>query len=211
MATINECHASMGAMIFAFQELEHELVKIYVHLEDPAELEKLSKAPIPFSRVMKNLVKVVEQKLKNKTTKKRLKALVTQAMKFADRRNTFVHSHYDMMSWDCRGVVKFEREKGRFGGKKKEHELQYESFNPNTLYKLASDIGRWMLPVARLHDRINDELHPGWRDEEFEREMELERYYDQMEVPEKIYESFQQLKRHLESGSVHLPALPKSS
>jgi hypothetical protein len=57
----------------------------------------------------------------------------------------------------------------------------------------------------RLHDRISDELHPGWRDEEFEQQMEMEKYYDQMEIPEEIYESFQQLIRNLQNRSIRLP------
>ncbi len=192
-------------MIFAFQELEYELVKIFVHLVDQAELAKLSTKHVPFKVVMDRLLELGETKLQNTTTKLRLSVFVKRALQFADRRNTYVHSRYDMRSWDFRGVVKFTREKGRFRGHKKAHEPQYESFNPDDLYRLAADINRRVLAVMRLHDRISDELHPGWRDEEFEQQMEMEKYYDQMEIPEEIYESFQQLIRNLQNRSIRLP------
>ncbi len=136
--------------------------------------------------------------------------MVARARSFADRRNSFVHSHYDMLAWDFRGQVKFEKEKGRFAGEKKKHEPQYESFQPEVLYKLANEIQKRVLPFAGIHDRINDELHPGWRDEELRWEMELGQLYDQMEVPEEVYESFRRLMQHLEVGSVPLPK-PKTS
>ena len=205
MATIDECHASMGAMIFAFQELEHELVNIYVHLEDPTKLAAMSKDYVSLGKVLDNLLAVTNKRLKDLTTKKRLEVMVKRARQYANRRNTFVHSHYDMRSWDFRGVVKIEREKGRFGGKKKAHEPQYQAFNPDELYKLAQDIGRRILPVARLHDRIKDELHPGWRDEEFKQEMAMEEYYDQMEIPEEFYDTIRLFHQAVEAGSVRLP------
>jgi len=205
MATIDECHASMGAMIFTFQELEHELVRIYVHLEDPAKLNELSKNYVAFSRVMKNLLEVADKRLKDNTTKRRLDAMVQRALQYADRRNTFVHSHYDMRSWDFRGVVSFEREKGKFGGIKKAHEPQYQTFNPDALYKLAEDIRKRIMPVVRIHERIIDELHPGLRYEEHLRDMELEKYYDQMPIPEEFYESFRLFSKAVQVGSIRLP------
>jgi hypothetical protein len=201
----------MGAMIFAFQGLECELVKIFVHLVEPAELTKLSANYVSFGLVMKRLLEISEAKLHDTTTKTRLRASVRRALQFADRRNTYVHSHYDMSSWDFRGVVKFTREKGLFGGLKKAKEPQYESFNPDHLYQLAADINRRILPVMRLHDRISDELHPGWREEEFKQEIEMEKYYDQLEIPDEIFESVQRFRNHLEVGSISLSKPPQAS
>jgi hypothetical protein len=118
MATANECHASMGALIFAFQELEHELVNIFVRVVAPPELQKLSKNYVSFGELMDKLLVVADRRLKDKTTKKRLEVMVRRATHFATRRNLYVHSHYDMTFWDWQGMVRYSREKGRFGGKR---------------------------------------------------------------------------------------------
>jgi hypothetical protein len=76
MATVDECPSSMGAMIFAFQGLECELVKIFIHLVEPAELTKLSTNYVSFGSVMKRLLEVSEVKLNKATTKTRLRAMV---------------------------------------------------------------------------------------------------------------------------------------
>jgi hypothetical protein len=206
MATANECHASMGALIFAFQELEHELVNIFVRVVAPPELQKLSKNYVSFGELMDKLLVVADRRLKDKTTKKRLEVMVRRATHFATRRNLYVHSHYDMTFWDWQGMVRYSREKGRFGGKRTQQEKQYESFNPDDLYRLAGQIQRRVLPVSRIFDRINDELCPGWREEEFLNQMHQEQFYDEMEIPEEIYESFQRLRNHVAVGSVKLPS-----
>jgi hypothetical protein len=191
MPNIDYCHASMGAMIFAFQELEHELVNVLINLIDAPSLQLIGilETRISFGKAMDVLSAVTKQKVKSKKLSPRIEVLIKRAREFAKKRNMYVHSHYDLT--EMSGYhVRFERSKGKFNGRK--DEPAHETFKPDDLFNLANAINKRVNWVMSVHDHIKDEICPGWRDDEFLQE------YENDEVPREIVERF---FRNLDLGS----------
>jgi len=156
MSQLKEVQASMGAIVFSFQQLEYQLMEILVALIDQPTLELLKslKTKFEFGRSLTIIMKIAERRIPDENMLKELKTIVEKAGKFADQRNVLLHSHYHVTdSSPERLTIELSPTRLRGGTNPR------ETLNPEVLFQLAEEMGKTVHEAETYYQDLMNYLH----------------------------------------------------
>lgn len=180
MTRAEDCEASIGKLIFYFQYLEHNYVKLLSTLSEVQsdyEFETIVDK-LTFNDLLDAVGSIGKHKGISHQLEHRLKDVLNKSAKIAEERNRYVHSHYVLTKFDFKGDWEFARLNHKVS-RRTGVKADIEAFDPAKVYKLCDDIHLIGSDLMTLHDDIKKKLFP---DAEFvsEHERYTGRYEDRI-------------------------------
>jgi hypothetical protein len=166
MATTQQCHEAMGAMMFAFQEMEAEFTSLLGNLIEIRGWQQFGIVcdKLTFADLLDVVGAVSQHKGLPVELVERLKKSLNKAAKLSEERNRYVHSYYDVMAWNFMGEVEIHRSNNKVS-RRTGIRTDFEIYDPQKLRELAEQITSETLSLLGLHDEFKDHLFPEWREE----------------------------------------------
>jgi hypothetical protein len=163
MSETADCYASMGALIFAFQSLESELLNLCCEMIDSntPNLPRILTTSLSFKRILDVLGGLSKERLKDKLDLfDKLQVIITESLQHEENRNRYVHSHYDLRAMDFisdKVLYGQEKHKVKF---KTGYSFQSEEFDPKKVFDICNGIRGTIGKLLEVSQEIIMHLYP---------------------------------------------------